>query len=290
MSGPGRPGHPSARNDAFLGAPARAKSQAVAVLLIKIVLVPLLLAAVTWANGKLGPRVAGTLAALPIVAGPAALAIALEQGASFAARAAAATLSGEFSLGVFCVVYSRSCIALGWPVSLLGGWLGYGASSLILSGLNLELRVSLVLALVTPPMIALLTPHPEDASRPRPVPASELGLRMVAGAGLVSAVTGAARVLGTTWSGLLTIFPIATSVLAASTQRSGGPAQTVHLLRGLGLGLYSLTAFFATLAVSLDPFGIPWAFTSAVAAALLTQLLVLGAMALWEGHAARAAA
>lgn len=260
------------------------------VLLIKLLLVPMLLAAVTWANGKLGPRVAGTIAALPIVAGPAALAIALEQGTAFAAEAAAATLSGEFSLGVFCVIYSRSCIALSWPVSLLGGWLGFGASALILSGLNLEFRVSLVLALVTPPMIALLTPHPEHVSRPRKVPASELGLRMAAGAGLVTAITGAARALGTTWSGLLTIFPIATSVLAASTQRSGGSAQTIHLLRGLGLGLYSLTAFFAILALTLGPLGITWAFTSAVVAALLAQVLVLGAMAFWEGHAARAAA
>lgn len=249
------------------------------VLFIKLLLVPLLLATVTWANGKVGPRWAGALAALPIVAGPAALAVTLEQGAAFGAQAAAATLVGEASLGTFCVVYLRLCRTHGWGMSLLAGWLAFGASALAFSACNIGFQAALMLALVTPFGIARLAPHPEGPARGATVRASEFVLRMLAGAALVSVISSAAHLLGSTWSGLLTIFPIATSVLAASAQRSGGPDQTLHLLRGLGAGLYSLTAFFATLATGLARWGIAGAFLAALAAAIGVQALVLGALA-----------
>src|SRR5690606_3315319 len=118
---------------------------------------------------------------------------------------------------------------------------------------------------------------------------AELGLRMLAGALLVLAITAAAGALGTTWSGLLTIFPIATSVLAVSSQRSGGAAQTQHLLRGLGTGLYGLTAFFAVLALALERWGVGGAFFAALVAAGSTQAAVFGALA-YRAQVAPAAA
>lgn len=250
-----------------------------AILLVKVLLVPLLIAAVTWSSSKLGPRIAGTLAALPIVAGPVALAIALEQGGSFAARAALATLASEFSLAVFCVTYMRVCRRLSWGPSLLLGYLGFLASSLLLATVELDAALALGLALITPAAIAWLAPQPSGPPQPRSVPRLEIGLRMLAGASLVLALTAAARTLGTTWSGLLTIFPIATSVLAASSQRSGGPDQTLHLLRGLGAGLYSLTAFFATLAFGVQRWSITAAFLAASVAAILTHLALFGVLA-----------
>jgi len=248
-------------------------------LFIKVLLVPLLIAAVTWANGKVGPRIAGTIAALPIVAGPAALAVALEQGGAFAAEAAIATLASEFSLAVFCVMYMHLCRTQSWGVSLLASYLGFLANSLLLAQLELDAGVALALAVVTPATIAWLAPEPTEPPTPRSVGGAEVGLRMLAGAVLVTAITGAASALGTTWSGLLTIFPIATSVLAVSSQRSGGPAQTQHLLRGLGAGLYGLTAFFAMLAFALERWSLAASFTAAVGAAASTQAVVFGALA-----------
>lgn len=250
-----------------------------AILFVKVLLVPLLIAAVTWANGKVGPRIAGTIAALPIVAGPVALAIALEQGGAFAERAAVATLASEISLAVFCVVYMRVCRSRSWGVSLLCGYLGFLASSLLLAQLELDAMIALGLAIVTPVAIAWLGPRPQKPPEPRSVSRTEIVLRMLAGGTLVAALTAAARTLGSTWSGLLTIFPVATSVLAASSQRSGGPEQTLHLLRGLGAGLYSLTAFFAALVFGLEHWSIGATFLAGVAAALVTQALVFGVLA-----------
>jgi hypothetical protein len=285
-----RPG-PGLRAPPFLPAHGpRTSEGAVVITCIKLLLVPLLLAAVTWANGKLGPRIAGTIAALPIVAGPAALAIALEQGTAFGARAAIGTLAGEFSLGMFCVVYTRLCRSRSWWLSLVSGWLGFGASALLFATFEPGFAASLGLALLTPLVIVWLAPEPLLPSRPRRVPATEVSLRMLMGAAMVMTITSAAHLLGTTWSGLLTIFPIVTSVLAASSQRSAGADQTLHLLRGLGLGLFSLTAFFAVLAIGLPHWGMFWAFAAAIGAALVGQLLVLGVLAQWTAHTARASA
>ncbi|HTV17250.1 MAG TPA: hypothetical protein VMG12_01225 [Polyangiaceae bacterium] len=254
-----------------------------AILFVKVLLVPLLIAAVTWANGKVGPRIAGTIAALPMVAGPVSLAIALEQGGAFAAHAALATLASEISLAAFCVIYMRVCRTLPWGPSLLVSYLGFMASSLLLAQVELDGVTALGLALLTPLAIVWLAPQPQRPPEPRSVPHVEVGLRMLAGALMVLALTAAARTLGSTWSGLLTIFPIATSVLAASSQRSGGPDQTLHLLRGLAAGLYSLTAFFAALAFGLARWSIPAAYLVALGAAAAAQVALLAVLAASSG-------
>lgn len=247
----------------------------VALLSLKLLLVPLLVAAVTWLNGKVGPRIAGAVAGLPIVAGPAALVVALEQGPAFAEKAATSTLAGELSLAVFCVVYARSCATRPWWVSLGLGWAAFAACGLAVSVFDIDLAAALGLALLTPVLIARLSPRPASPPQRRKASLAELGLRMLAGATLVSVIASAAHVVGTRWSGLLTISPIATSVLAAGSQRSAGADQAVHLLRGLGAGLYSLTAFFAALALLIVRWGTPWAFGAAVLAALTAQLILL---------------
>ena len=48
-----------------------------------------------------------------------------------------------------------------------------------------------------------------------------------------------------------------------------------RLVRGLAAGLYSLGAFFLTLAPTLAAWGIAPAFTAATAAAIAAQLVVL---------------
>jgi hypothetical protein len=74
---------------------------------------------------------------------------------------------------------------------------------------------------------------------------------------------------------LLTIFPIATPILAAFAHRTEGGAAAVHLLRGLAVGVYSLTAYFTTLALGLTSMGPTLGFAAAAGAALTTQALVL---------------
>jgi hypothetical protein len=210
-----------------------------------------------------------------VVAGPIALFVALEQGAPFAARSARATLAGELSLGVFCVVYAWAALRAPWWVSLPLGWAGFAASTLLLDRFDPSFPVAAGIALATPLAIQTLAPRPPPPRRVAGASRAEIAVRMAAGAALVVAVTGVARAAGPRLAGLLTIFPIAVSVLAAFSHRGQGAAFAVHLLRGLAAGLYCLTAFFVTLALSLEPIGTAWSFALALVAALGVQLLVL---------------
>ena len=64
------------------------------VLLLKVLLVPSLIALVTLAGRRWGQRLAGWLGGFPIVAGPVLLVLAIENGNAFAAEAAFAALVG----------------------------------------------------------------------------------------------------------------------------------------------------------------------------------------------------
>lgn len=222
-----------------------------------------------------GPRVAGVLTALPVVAGPIALFVALEQGAAFEARSAVATLAALLSVGAFCVLYARTCLRARWPASLLAGLAGFGATTFALERVEPSLPLALALALAAPFAVRWLTPLPPLPRRLAPISRAQLFARMGAGAALMLAVTALADGLGPTWSGLLTVFPVATTILTVSSQRSQGPEFAVYLLRGLGAGLHGLAAFFTILALALERLGVAAAFALALSALVGFQLWLL---------------
>ena len=244
-------------------------------LVAKLVLVPALIAAITLAGARFGARVAGALTGLPVVAGPIALFLALEQGAPFAARSAAATLAGEASLAAFCVLYARSAVRAPWWTSVAVGWLGFAAGTLVLDRVDLGLPGAFATAAAMPAVMLACIPRPRTAAALGRSGGNSIGLRMLAGVALMLVLTAIAHALGPRLSGLLTVFPIATTVLAVFSHRDAGAAFAAQLLRGLALGLYSLTAFFTTLALVLEPWGTAPAFLAAAAAALVAQALVL---------------
>ena len=81
-------------------------------LVLRLVLVPLLIAAVTLASRRWGYRVGAFVTALPAVAGPTLLFYAIQQGALFAADAARGSLLGLVGVAAFCLAYAirrRGC-------------------------------------------------------------------------------------------------------------------------------------------------------------------------------------
>ena len=101
-------------------------------LLLKLVLVPGLIALVTMAGRRFGPRIGGWLNALPLVAGPVLFFLALEQGDQFVARAALSTLAGLAAVAAFAVVYSWIAVTRPWWTCVLIGWTVFGALTLAL--------------------------------------------------------------------------------------------------------------------------------------------------------------
>lgn len=242
---------------------------------LKIALVPVLIAGVTLAGRRFGPRLAGALASFPIVGGPILLFLALEQGPAFGADAARATLLGTPAFIAFCLAYAWASRASGWPASLLLGLAAFGAGAFLLSlvpaGLAGAAAIALAATLAAPPLFPRPAPLPPGGRLPR----GEIPVRMAAAAALVAGVTALAGSIGPRWSGLLVPFPVATSVLAVFSQRAQGRAFTSRLLLGTVLGLYAYVAFFVVLALALIPLGIGPAFACALAAALAAQGAVL---------------
>lgn len=239
------------------------------ILLLKLLLVPTLIALVTLAGRRWGPLVAGWLSAFPIVAGPILLVIALEQGAAFAASASANTLLAVLAILVFSIAYAR-CAHLGLPRALSTALLAYALAVLILTSITLPLWagfLAVVAALLLAPR--LFGPAPAQAAAGKP--AHDLPWRMLAGALLALTVTFAAAGLGPRLSGLFAMFPVMSTVLVGFSHHASGPGFAVSLLHGMVKGYYAFASFCVVLSLLLRTQPIGLAFLLATGAALAVQ-------------------
>jgi hypothetical protein len=244
----------------------------------KLLLAPALVGAAFLAGRRWGPRAGGLAAALPIVAGPALLFYALEQGDAFAATAARSTLVGLVPLTVFCLVHAslaRAAIGLprrvAAPLCLASGWAAFLACVALLRPLRLPGWACTAAGAAALLAGLLLLPEVPGDGRPplRHHPAIELALRMLAAAAMVTALTGLAGRLGPGWSGLLTPFPVASSVVVIGTHLADGPGALPDTLRGFLLGLHGFVAFLTVLWLGLEPLGVATAFGLGLGASLL---------------------
>lgn len=243
------------------------------VLLLKLTLVPLFLLAVSLVDRRWGPRVAGRLAGMPVVAGPILAFIALEQGPVFGGQAALGALSSVPGVVLFVVGYVRVAQHRPWPQALAVAWLGWALGS----ALMLQLPAGLPGALAVTLLALWIGPRymPTDTA-PVAVRVGGVGdllLRMVAGALLTLASTLAAPHLGGRAGGLMAAFPLLSTVVAVTTHRRQGGPYVAALLRSMLSGLYALVAFCAALALALPtlPGVLAWSLT--LLACVATQAL-----------------
>lgn len=256
------------------------------VLLLKLCLVPALIALVTFAGRRWGPAVAGWLSAFPIVAGPILWFITLEQGAVFAAQAAVGTLTGVLAILVYGVAYAWAATRFQWPASLALAYVAYALAAAVLGAWPMTLPVAAAAVLAALWFAPRVYPRPETSAAPAK-PANDLLLRMALGAALVLMVTHFADNLGPTLSGVLAMFPVMNTVLALFTHRSAGSGAVIQLLRGMVYGLYAFATFCVVLAWSLPMTGVGAAFLWALAVAAVVHALARIGM---SRHAAARAA
>lgn len=277
-------------------------------LLLKLLLVPGLVAAVTLAVRRWGPAVGGWLAGLPVVAGPVLVFYALEQGSAFAAQAAHATLTGLIATVAFTVAYARCAVRVPWYGCVPAGWIVFAATLVLLYRLQPSLVLSLVLLLAATaigrralgpaeagPSVhqdagsagdqdARAYVHPgvgagfsRPASEPVAQPRGDLAIRLAATATLVLVLTGLAARLGATLSGLLNAFPVLTTIVAAFTHAQRGRTATVAFLNGYLQAVAGFGLFCIVMAVALTRLGL----AGALMAALIVQF-ASHAVLLWS--------
>jgi hypothetical protein len=244
------------------------------VLLLKLVVTPALIGAVSLAGRRWGPAVSGWLVGLPLTSGPVAFFLALGQGSSFAARASVGILAGTLSVGIFSLVYARLAFALKWWLTLSASWLVFLALTFGLQGVQLPALAMFVLVAVLLILVLLLLarlPRPAAPIVAAETPVWDIPARMLIATAFVLALTASAAALGPQLSGLLAPFPIYTTILAVFTHRIDGSAAAAQLLRGVVLGLFAFGSFFLVLALLLVPAGIAPSFVAASLIALGVQ-------------------
>lgn len=244
-------------------------------LLLRLTLVPLLIAAVTLVVRRWGPRAAAFVAALPAVAGPTLGFYAVQQGHVFAAHAAEGALLGLVGVAAFCAAYGYASQRLGWPWCLLIGWLAFGLSTTVTLRASVGAGVALAIAIAALLGVRWLLPRPGPMQALRPAPAWDLPLRMLAAATLVFVLTSAADRLGPALSGLLTPFPVATAIIASFMHAQEGTSAVVRFLRGYMPGLCSFAIFCFVLALTLPTQSLPAAAAAALGAQLVAQAILL---------------
>jgi hypothetical protein len=244
-------------------------------LVLKIFLVPLLIAIVTLGTRRWGPRVGGWLSGLPTVAGPTLCFYAWEQGPRFASRAAHATLIGLVAVPLFCLAYVYSARRGHWAASLLAGWATFLLGIAVLSTFSLNLFLAWVFLALSCAAAVVLMPATGPATVPPPHTRWDLPLRMLAAAVLVFALTTAAERLGPALSGLLTPFPVAIAIIAAFTHNQRGRDPLIVFFRGFLPALASFGLFCVVLALALEPYGLWIALTIALIAQLSVQSATL---------------
>lgn len=242
------------------------------VLALKLALVPSLIAGVTLAGRRWGPNVAGWLSAFPVVSAPILFFIAMEQGASFAATASVATLSGVLANVAFGVSYAWAALRYAWKESAALGFASYFAAVAALSRWAPSLTVSciaVVIALVASPR---LYPNPPAAPESAvSVPRGDIWWRMATGAALVLFVTQFSAQLGPRWTGLFAMFPVIASVLAVFSHRHLGAGFAIKLMRSMAMGYYGFACFCVVLALALPRMTIGLAFLASLGTALLVH-------------------
>lgn len=250
-------------------------------LILKLVLSPGLIVAVTLATRRWGPVIGGWLTGMPVVAGPTLLFIALEQGDAFAALAAGATLVSLVGVCAFALVYARVCTVAGWPLSALAGLVAFAATAAALHAVSWNLVAALVVTLASYAIAGRLLPAAAGRGVPARARLWDLPLRMAAAVVVIVAVTHFAAWLGPTLSGAVTPFPVAVAILAIFTQAQQGAPAAIRFLRAFLPAMWSFSLFCFAVAVAVVPLGHALGF----AAALGVQLAVHGLVLWWMRRA-----
>ncbi|MFI5259589.1 MAG: hypothetical protein ACHQ01_08285 [Candidatus Limnocylindrales bacterium] len=246
-----------------------------ALLALKLILTPLLVGTASLGARRWGPMAGGWIVSLPLTSGPVALFLALDQGPTFAAAAAHASLAGCLAIAAYCLTYSRLA-ERGWLLAVAVAAAGWLAGALLAEVTSSWLVVGTLVLVVAVNAAALaLMPVPVSRGSSAPAGRGDIAVRMAVGAFVVVFVTGVAPLAGPTVSGLLAMVPIVGTILAVFAQRAGGPQDGSSVQRGILAGLFGTAAFLAVVAWAITPFGVAPAFIAAIAMVALVQFVAL---------------
>jgi hypothetical protein len=250
----------------------------VGILALKLTLTPAVIAGATLAARRFGPSIGGWLIGLPVTAGPVLLVLALEHGARFADHVAVGLVAGVAAQAAFVLGYAGACRRGGGRrAALATATAAFAAtgSLLVLPHLRFGTVAACSLALLA---VGLLLLPPDAVRLSSARPRHDLPLRIALATSLLLLVTTFATTLGAGLSGVVTVYPLLSTLLAVFAHRSDGPRAALAVFRGLLVGLFALMAFATTLVLVLTRLPLGDAYALAIALTLAIQVASLRAI------------
>lgn len=244
-------------------------------MLLRLVLVPLIVALIAMVGRYRGPKAAGMLSGFPVIAGPILYFIYLDQGLPFAQVSATAAIASAVALSSFCFVYAWLSLKWKWYAAILPAWLAYLVLALAIGRLEPRPVIFFVGAIAVVSLQIYFAPRNTQIIRSVPASTMEIVCRMLCAGVLVFLVTTLARAIGPAYSGAFAAFPIASTVIAVFSHRNHSAYHAIESLRSLKFGLISFALFFLVLAIATDCLPFSAAFALAALAALLIQVAIL---------------
>ena len=246
-------------------------------LLLKLILTPSLIGAASLAGRRWGDSISGWIIALPLTTVPITFFLALTHGTAFGATAAAGTLAGGLSQSAFILTFALLAHRWKWLPTLTASTLAFAAFTAVLQQLTLPIIPLYVLVFLVFLLVLMVLPrqtHPEAATEGLPSK-WDIPLRMVIATVFVVLITSLAPGFGPRLTGLVSPFPLITSILAVFALEQHGADAAVSVLRGVTMGLFSFASFFFVLGILLVPAGILVAFIAAILVELVSQAITL---------------
>ncbi len=213
------------------------------ILLIKVIMMPLVIGLITVLSRKWGNKTGGLIASMPWIAGPILLFFILEQGKAFGIRSIPGIFTGVVSLLCFIYCYARLSRRFNGVTTLLISYVVYVGVAMIVSFDRLNLFVSYGITMSCIGLVLTLFPVPSQQQVLTKRLPYDIVIRMVVATLFVVLITQIAALLGPNWSGILTPFPIITSILAIFTHYLQGSSAAIITLRSTVVGMFGFTTF-----------------------------------------------
>lgn len=230
------------------------------ILLIKVTMMPLVIGFITLVSRRWGNKTGGLIASMPWIAGPILLFFILEQGKTFGIRAIPGIFTGIVSLLCFIYCYARLSRRFNGVTTLLISYVVYVGVSMLVSFDGLSLFISYGLTMSCIGLVLTLFPVASQQQVSAKRLPYDIVIRMVIATLFVVLITQIAAILGPNWSGILTPFPIITSILAIFTHYLQGSSAAIITLRSTVMGMFGFTTFLFLQALLLPSLSVGISF------------------------------
>jgi hypothetical protein len=247
-------------------------------LAFKLIATPSLIALVTLAGRRWGSGISGWLVGLPLTSGPISIFLALQYGQTFAARAAIGTLGGIASVGAFSLAYCLAAKKANWFVSASAAIMTFFLATYLWNRFSLPLLPTFLIVIVILTLVLyLIPPAPDLDKNPLSITTSrwDIPTRMFLATAFVILITAFATNLGPQLSGLLTPFPVFSTILVAFAHKQQGPEAGIRFIRGLVTGSFAFATFFLATGGFLMSLGMVVTYSISTLAALLINVVSL---------------